>query len=221
VTAGHQNLIVRQLKPVAGGSHVPADSWVRISASRASVPSAWAVWRASPVAMASSRDGLAPSSAHDAHAAIAQAAIAQAATKAAGSAWVARDIVIVICQRRSAWSWGRTQPMGRARIAAPLVALAGVSWSATRRDKSRAMSQDYRLRDRTGGSIGRDPPPGRRARQITSAHSITHGDKKSPPTARTPADLAHRRDRTSRGASSAKLDDLPAGLGFGSGRRRR
>jgi len=70
------------LMPLAGGSHVPADTWVSISASRASVVTAWAAWRASSAAAASSVDGLASSRAHDAH-----VAITHAATSAAGSAW--------------------------------------------------------------------------------------------------------------------------------------
>jgi hypothetical protein len=121
-----------RLTPLAASSHVPVDTWVSISASRDSVVTAWAASRASSMAASSSMDGLAPSSAHDAH-----VAITHAATSAAGSAWVAPDIAIVTCRPRSAWSWGSTQPMGRARIAAPFVALPGEPAAASpRRNRS-------------------------------------------------------------------------------------
>src|SRR5262249_45524084 len=63
-----------RLTPLAGCSHVSADTWVSISASRASAPISWAASRASSAAASSSMAGLAPSSAHDAHAAITHAA---------------------------------------------------------------------------------------------------------------------------------------------------
>src|SRR5258708_13936226 len=110
------------LMPLAGGSHVPADIWVSISASRGSAVTAWAAWLASSAAASRSMDGLAFSRAHDAH-----AAITHAATSVAGSAWVARDIAIVTCRPRLAWSWVSTQPMDRARIDPSLGAPSGHS----------------------------------------------------------------------------------------------
>jgi len=156
-----------RLMPLAGGCHVPANTWVSISASRALAPTSWAAWGASSMAASSSMDGLAPSSAHDAH-----AAITHAATRAAGSAWVAPDIAIVTCRRRSAWSWGSTQPMGRARIAVPFVALPGEPAASSPRRNCSIAAVVVGPRPRTAGSCSArsarnaagSPSPSRSAR---------------------------------------------------------